>query len=226
MKIKLSKIINLFSVVLLFKVITGCDAAEVTSGTVSLSFSPSNITNKISDNTIQLDTVKILLRDIKIKNQSDGNEQQIKTEPIVVYLNLSNMTTDFAVASIPPGNYNRVRFSVHKLETSEIPPDPEFKEGTDSTKRYSVIVKGLYNSTPFIYKSKKSAHQDIKLEEPIIVENNSEANLSITVDPLSWFYKAGVLLDPNDASNENDIDNNIKHSFLKCFRDDDYDGRQ
>jgi hypothetical protein len=226
MKFNIIRTANLFLAVLIVLIVGGCDSAEVTDGTVSLSFSPTNISNKANDNIIQLDTVKILLRDIKIKNQSGNGEPQIKTEPIVVYLSLSNMTTDFAVSNIPPGNYNRIRFSIHKLEASETPPDPEFRESADSSKRYSVIVKGLYNSIPFVYKSKKSAHQDIKLEEPLVVENNAEANLTITVDPLDWFYKNDVLLDPNDASNENDIDNNIKHSFKKCFRDDNYDGRQ
>jgi hypothetical protein len=165
------------------------------------------------------------LRDIKIKNQSGNGELNVKAGPFVVHLNLGGMTTNFAVANIPPGSYDRIRFRVHKLEVSETPPDPEFREGSDSSKRYSVIVKGEYNSVPFVYKSKKSAHQDIKLETPLVVEENSDANLTITVDPLSWFYKNDVLMDPTEAANENDIDNNIEHSFKKCFRDDDHDGK-
>lgn len=204
---------------------TGCDSTEITNGTISISFSPSNISNKISDSTLQLDTIKILMKDIKLKNQSGNGEMNVKTEPIVVHISLSNMTTDFAVSNILPGSYDRIRFSVHKPEYSEIPPDPEFKESADSNKRYSVIVKGLYNSIPFIYKSKKSAHQDIRLEEPVFIEDNTEANLTITVDPVEWFYKNDILLNPNDAANENDIDNNIAYAFKKCFRDDDHDGK-
>jgi len=45
------------------------------------------------------------------------------------------------------------------------------------------------------------------------------------VDPPNWFYKDNVLMDPNDSANENDINNNIEHSFKKCFRDDDKDGK-
>ena len=201
---------------------TGCDTAETTDGTVSISFSPSNITQKISGDTIQLDTVKILLRDIKIKNQSGNDEMNIKVGPFVVYLNINEMTTNFAVGNVPPGSYDRIRFRVHTLEDSETPPDPEFKEGS---LRYSVIVKGLYNSIPFEYKSKKSAHQDLKLETMILVVDNSTANLTITVDPLSWFYKDSILMDPTNQSNESDIDNNIEHSFKKSFRDDDHDGK-
>ena len=87
-----------------------------------------------------------------------------------------------------------------------------------------MIVKGKYNSEDFIYKSRKSAHQDLKLETPIEVDENEIANLTITVDPFSWFSDGTNLLDPTDPVNENDIDNDIKDSFKKCFRDDNHDG--
>ena len=214
-----------FAILLSFFALTfynGCDSTETTDATVSLIFTLSSITQKVSDDTIQLDTVKILLRDIKIKNQSGNDEMNIKAGPFVVYLNLSRMTTEFAVGNVPPGSYDRIRFRVHTLEDSETPPDPEFKEGS---LRYSVIVKGMYNSAPFVYKSKKSAHQDLKLETPIQVVDNSTANLTITVDPPGWFYKDNVLMDPNDPANQNDINNNIEHAFKKCFRDDNKDGK-
>ena len=203
---------------------SACDTAETTNSTVSLSFHSSQPLAKVADDTIELDTVKILLRDIKIKNQAGNNEPNLKVGPFVVYLDLSGMTTDFAIGDIPSGLYDRIRFRVHKIEDSETPPDAEFKEGNNSDLRYSVIVKGKYNSEDFIYKSRKSAHQDLKLETPIEVDENEIANLTITVDPFSWFSDGTTLLDPTDPANENDIDNNIKDSFKKCFRDDNHDG--
>jgi hypothetical protein len=165
---------------------TGCDSTETTDATVSVIFTLSSLTQKISDETIQLDDIKILLRDIKIKNQSGNREKNIKVGPFVVNLNLKGMTTDFAVGNVPPGNYDRIRFRIHTLEDAETPPDQEFIEG--------------------------------KLD-------NSTANLTITVDPVNWFYKDNVLMDPNDPANENDINKNIKHSFKRCFRDDDRNGK-
>lgn len=213
--------ISVVSAILFF---SGCDSAETTYGTVSLSFRPP-IIDKISADTIVLDTVKILLQNIKLKNQSSETEDQIHLGTMVVYLSVNQITTDFAVGNVPAGTYDRVRFEVHKCGGSEIPPDPEFREGNDSSLRYSVIVKGTVDSTSFVYKSTKSAHQDIKLETPITVEENSSANLTITVDPIGWFFTEGsVLLDPTDPANENDIDNNIAQSFKKCFLDNNYDG--
>ncbi|MGB5529115.1 MAG: hypothetical protein WBQ32_04020 [Ignavibacteriaceae bacterium] len=202
----------------------GCSSVEPADAKITLSFTGGTIINKIQDDTLQLDTVKILIRDIKIKNQSTNDTMKVKIGPFVVYIDLAGVTTDFAVGNIPPGNYDRIKFKVHKIEGSETPPDPEFKEGTDESLRYSVIVKGIINSIPFVYKSRKSAHQDLKLETPIIVEENGVANLTIIVDPFSWFTDGANLLDPTDPANENSIDNNIKDSFKKAFRDNNHDG--
>ena len=214
----------LISLVLAFISFWGCNSLEPTDAKVTLSFTNGTVIDKVQDDTIQLDTVKILLRDIKIKNQSTNDTISVKVGPFVVYLDLFGITTDFAIGNIPPGNYDRIKFKVHKIEGSETPPDPEFKEGTDESLRYSVIVKGTYNSNSFIYKSRKSAHQDLKLETPVVVEENGVANLTIIVDPYSWFTDGANILDPADTANENDIDNNIKDSFKKAFKDNDHDG--
>ncbi|MCJ7648563.1 MAG: hypothetical protein MUP85_08115, partial [Candidatus Lokiarchaeota archaeon] len=126
--------------------------------------------------------------------------------------------------SIPPGFYNEIKFKIHKLEGSEIPSDPEFKEGEDNSLRYSVIVKGKYNSVPFVYKSRKSAHQKVELDTPLEIVENTYTNLTITVDPFSWFMNGQTEMDPRDSANADMIDNNIAQSFKGACRDDDHDG--
>lgn len=211
----------------------GCDSTETTDSTVSLNFSTPILTQKVVDDTITLDTVKILLRDVKLQyefesdenfGKDDSSEVSVKVGPFVVYLNLNGVTTEFAVSNIPAGTYNKVKFKIHKIEASENPPDPEFREGDNSSLRYSVIVKGNYNSQAFIYKSRKSAHQKIEFENPLVIEPNTITNLTITVDPSTWFVQDNLILDPTDPENENDIDNNIKDSFKQCFKDSDQDG--
>lgn len=215
-----------------------CDTAENNNAVVSLNFSSGSGLSKTSVDALELTEVKILLRDVKLERddeedfESDSltdendDEEYVKAGPFVVNLNLSGMTTDFAVTGIPAGVYEEVKFKIHQIEGSEIPPDPEFKDGDDNSKRYSVIVKGNYNGEPFVYKSRKSAHQHLELNPPLSIEENTGVSLTITVDPYSWFYKNGVLLNPNDSSNINDIDNNIAQSFKKAFKDDDDDGEE
>lgn len=218
-----------------------CDTTETTDGTVSLSFSSGTPLQKVNDGALELTEVKILLRDIKLEMEDgiedenenegegehendDGGSYTLRVGPFVINLNLSGMTTDFVVANIPAGLYEEVKFKIHQIEASETSPDPEFKEGDDSSLRYSVIVKGLYNSDTFVYKSRKSAHQKLEFEPPIQLLENSELNLTIKVDPYNWFYKDDILMDPSDPANENDIDNNIEESFEEAYEDDDHDG--
>lgn len=221
-----------FLLTLLF--ITACDTTENTNGTLALSFSKGSTPQKPTDD-IQLNEVKILLRDIKLERESDDDSEgedgnydkdceYVKVGPFVVNLNINGPTTDFVVNYIPAGIYDELEFKIHKPKTSETSPDPEFKDGDDNSLRYSVIVKGVYNLNPFVYKSRKSVHQELEFEKLLVVEDNTSTNLTITVDPYTWFYKEGVLLDPTNPANESEIDNNIEHSFKKAFEDDDHDG--
>ncbi|MCG6915363.1 hypothetical protein LJE86_15760 [bacterium BMS3Abin03] len=213
---------------------TSCDTTQTTGGNFSLSFGPGTSLPKTTDDALELTDVKILLRDIKLEQESaskttdgdhegEGDEVVVKVGPFVVNLNLDAITTDVAISDIPVGTYNEIKFKIHTLEASETPPDPEFIDGQDPSKRYSVIVRGTYNSVPFIYKSSKPAHQKIRLEEPIEVVEGTPTNLTITVDPYTWFYKGDTFLDPTNSTNINDIDNNIAHSFRSAFRDNNHD---
>jgi hypothetical protein len=225
MKTKLFK--NIFSTLLgliILVVITACDTNDPNETSISMSFSVNSALPKIAADDFQIQNVKLLVRNIKIKNQSFEDSLHVKTGPVVVDLNLEGKTTEFAYSEIPAGTYNRIRFEIHKIEDSEVPPDSEFKESNESSDRFSVIVKGQLNGELFTYKSRKSAVQDIKLAEDLIVEEGEEANLTITVDPFSWFYEGDKFLDPNDNSNDDKIDNNLKYSFKRAFCDKDKNG--
>lgn len=226
MKNKINTLLLTAIAFLILFAFTSCDTTENNTGTVSLTFSKGVLLSKTVSDVIELDTVKILIRDIKIKSKSGTDSTSIKVGPFVVYLNLGGNTTDFAIGNIPANNYERIKFEIHKIQASESLSDPEFRDGEDESLRYSVIVKGKHNTVPFIYKSRKSAKQDLKLEIPVTVDENGVANLTIIVDPFTWFDDQGNTLDPTNPANESKIDNNIKDSFKKAFRDNNYDGNQ
>jgi hypothetical protein len=233
-----------FAVFIAFQ-IQGCNTNNInnpSSTSLSLSFATNQGLNKSNLVAIELDTIKILIRDIKLENESDSSDyeshwgmhsdtsfnyrsEDIKVGPFVVYLNLNGITTDFAVNNIPAGSYNEIKFKIHQIQASEVPPDPEFKEGNDNSLRYSVIVKGKYNSIPFVYKSRKSASQKIMLDTLLVVQENSITNLTISVDPTIWFMDGQTELDPTDSTNAYLIDKNISRSFRSAFEDDDHDGQ-
>jgi hypothetical protein len=192
--------------------------------TDNLSFSGTSSTDSVGDSQTYfiLDTVKILIKDIKL-NVANNNEDSInfKVGPFVLFLNLISSINEISSAIIPEGSYNKIKFEIHKLNNNEISPDPEFTEG------YSVIVKGWYYGNYFVYKSTKSAHQILSFPGNLPITTSDFSNITLIAKPYIWFIKNGSYLNPMDPANENDIDNNIKdninHNF-KAFRDNNKDG--
>lgn len=205
----------------------GCkDSVTSPPQTDNLSFSVMSSVDSIGDaqNVLVLDTVKILIKDIKL-DVANGNEDStnFKVGPFVLFLNLTSNINFISSAIIPAGIYQKIKFEVHKLNDNETVPDPEF---ADANGRYSVIVKGYYQGNYFIYKSSKSAHQILHF--PVILPISlSQSNVTMLVKPYIWFMKNDVYLDPRETSNSNDIDNNIKDNIknnFKAFKDDDKNG--
>lgn len=202
-----------------------CNNSAVTPQGDNLSFSGRGLMDSVGDsqNILVLDTVKILIKDIKL-NVANSNQDStnFKVGPFVLFLNLDSSTNIIGSAIIPAGEYEKIKFEIHKLNNNEISPDPEFTEG------YSVIVKGWYLGNYFIYKSDKSAHQILQFPK-IPVTTSILSNITLIVKPYIWFIDrtTGVWLDPTVLANSNDIDNNIKDNIknnFKAFKDNDRNG--
>jgi len=215
------------SVLLMFFVFLfyGCDnSTEVQNSGLSVTFYSGGSLQKVQNNTLQLNVVKALIRNLKFKSASSNGSSDIKLGPFVIHLNPNGINNEVMISNIPPGSYDRIRFEIHKVEDSETPPDPDFKDGESGSDRYSVIIKGSFNGNTFIYKSRRSTYQDIELQTPITIEDGKSVNLTITVNPYSWFFDEGGYLDPSDPSNESEIEMSIEHSFKDAFQDNNKDG--
>jgi hypothetical protein len=205
----------------------GCSDSVTSPQTDNLSFSVMSSADSIGDsqNILVLDTVKILIKDIKL-NVANNNQDStnFKVGPFVLFLNLSTSINFISSAIIPAGTYQKIKFEVHKLNDNEAVPDPEF---ADANGRYSVIVKGSYLGNYFIYKSTKSAHQILQFPSNLPIATSVLSNITLVVKPYIWFIKNDVYLDPRVPENSNDIDNNIKDNIknnFKAFKDDDKNG--
>jgi len=206
----------------------GCNnSSTVVPPTDNLSFSGMSSMDTVGDsqNILILDTVKILIKDIKLDLSNMGEDScDFKVGPFVLFLNLSSGVNIISSSVIPAGDYRKIKFEVHKLNDNEALPDPEF---SDANGRYSVIIKGWYLGNYFIYKSTKSAHQILQFPNDIPIALSVVSNITLMVRPYIWFIKNGTWINPFDTANSNDIDNNIKdninHNF-KAFRDNDRNG--
>jgi hypothetical protein len=207
----------------------GCNNSSVTPppNNNTLSFSALSSLDSVGDsqNILILDTVKIMVKDIKLDLETIAEDScDFEIGPFVLFLNLNSSINIISSKIIPAGSYGKIKFEIHKLNDNEVVPDPEF---ADANGRYSVIVKGWYLGNYFIYKSTKSAHQILHFPNTIPVTSTYLSNITMIVKPYIWFIKNGVYLDPRVSANSNDIGNNIKdninHNF-KAFKDDDRNG--
>lgn len=204
----------------------GCESTtEVQPDKLSVSFFSEGSMTKVQNNSIVLAEVKVLVRNLKLDRFDSGKSSDVKIGPFVVGLNPIGIKTGITANDIPSGTFKRVKFEVHKLEDNEVPPDPEFTEGQSGSQRYSAIIKGTFNNSPFVYKSQRTTYQEIEFATPLTIEDNSSVNLTIIVNPYSWFFENGDYLDPSDEANRSEIEMNIEHSFKNAFRDNNRDGK-
>ena len=229
LKSYLAKILVLPGLLLLLLMqFAGCDengGITVPSGVSELTVSVKS-DDAILDNpaSIVITEAKALIMDVEFEKQSNGKDELHQRGPFVLSFNTNGTIKEMGTQYIIRDNYTKIKFQLHKPEETETPSDPEFKEGTGTNQRYSFIIKGTYNGSSFVYKSKQSANLVINFAQ---VENINlkKANITVLFNKLKWFKNGSSEVNPNDPQNAGLIDINIKNSFSKVFRDDDKNGQ-
>jgi len=182
--------------------------------------------------TIDLTRVRLLLRTIQLHSDDDDRYADFRTAPTVVELNMDGFATEVEVADIPQGTYEKVSFRIHKPEDDGALPvgAEDFRVGASGNERFSMIIEGTYDGTPFVYRSSKSMQQRVDLDPDLVVEDAfaGPLNVALQVDVSRWFTdRDGNTLDPRNASERtaSEIDRSIRESF-RAFPDRDNDRRR
>ncbi len=217
--------LSLFCALVTLLFIQGCKSDDAVTPAVDNTevsmMSSGGVPDQSGLNALVLDSVKVLLKNIKLNVAAASDDSvNFKTGPFVVKLNMNSNVNVISSSLIPEGTYDKVKFEIHKIEDGEIAIDTAFSFGGG---RYSVVVYGKFNLVPFIYRSTKSAHQKLNFSPGVGISSATKSNITLSVQPYSWFWTGSDYLDPMNASNENDIDNKIKASF-KAFKDNNKDG--
>ena len=179
---------------------------------------------KTAGDTVIIESAKLLLKSIKFKTDVEDS-LDYKVGPFIVNLDLNGGITQIAANDIPNGTYDEIKFKIHKPEDDEAVSDTDFVAGATSDERYSIVIRGTYNGSPFMYRSKKDIEQELEINPPLVVtDSTNDVNATLLVAPAGWFMKDGNYLDPSNESNREDIDDNIKRSFKKAMKDNDHDG--
>jgi hypothetical protein len=207
---------------------TGCDE----SGGITIPSGVSELTVSVkADDTILDDPAaiviteaKALISEVEFEKESNGKDELHQRGPFVMNFNTNGTLIEMGTQYIIRDNYTKIKFLLHKPEETETPTDPEFKEGTAENQRFSFIIKGTYNGSSFVYKSKQSASIVINFPQTEYIDLK-KTNVTVLFNKLKWFKNGSAEVNPNDPQFESIIDNNITNSFSKVFRDDDKNGQ-
>lgn len=219
------KLMSLLLIAAAIAGISGCDE----NGGILIPSGSSNLTvsvkadDNITDANLVITEAKALITEVEFEKASNSKSERLLQGPFVVNFNLGGALTTLGTQYIIRDIYTKAKFKIHKPEDNESVPDPEFKEGTGESQRFSFIVKGTYNGNSFIYKSKNSSNIVINFNAAENI-NIKQANVTIAFNKLKWFKNGSIDLNPNDAQFEGLINDNIKNSFIRVFRDDNKDG--
>jgi hypothetical protein len=213
----------LFFAAVFMTALPGCDengGITIPSGATELTLSMRS--DETLDN-ITITEAKALVTDVQYERESSGRNQLHHTGPFVINFALNGSLTELLTGYIVRDKYTKAKFQIHKPGESETVSDPEFKEGTAESQRFSFIIKGTYNGTSFVYKSKKTMDLTINMNKVINV-NLKKQNITISLNETGWFKNGTAELNPNEPNNAVLIDNNIANSFKVAFLDDNKDG--
>ncbi|HEY5124421.1 MAG TPA: hypothetical protein VIK14_11865 [Ignavibacteria bacterium] len=212
---------------MVISVLNGCSNKDNITNPDKINLALNHFTTadtSVADDNLLLDTVKILLKDLKFGVSGSDDSISFYTGSFLLTLRFNSLVIALTSGLIPAGTYDEFKFEVHKLDTNEIISDPEF---TDANGRYSIITKGSFNGNRFVFKSVSSARKNLQFQNPAAVSSSDVTYITLSIKPYIWFLKNGNYLDPRIPANANDINSNIQnalnHSFI-AFKDNDRNG--
>ncbi len=207
---------------------TGISFVATTSASSSPAVAPSAFgsdSGTVAATTgLQIDTAKVLIKKLEFHSATEDS-LDFEQGPLVLTLNLDSTVTNVAIDNVPHGLYSAISFEIHKPRPNETVTDSDFVAGPKEDQRYSVVVKGFYNGTHFVFKSHRSAEVHIKLNPPLNISDSlSSYNATVKVDVSQWFVdQNGNIIDPTNPNNEEAISQAIRRSF-HAFEDNNHDG--
>ena len=206
----------------------GCDPAGgilVPSGATELSINMMSDDSAVDNpvDVVVITQAKVLLTNIQYERERDGLNQLHHTGPYVVNMDLNGGLSEILNGYIVRDIYTKAKFQIHKAGETETIPDAEFREGTAENQRYSMIIRGTFNGSAFVYKSKQTLEVVTNFNKSTNI-NLKKQNLTVVFNKTTWFNSGSTVLNPTTAANAPIIDANIQSSFKSAFQDDNKDG--
>jgi len=239
---------------------SGDSAGPASSARVAFSLSTSPATaapglSLVSDtlvgagpDTLVLDSVRVVLRDIRFERVEDGGCdddlgddhsasihddggvdddghdddacESYNAGPFLLDLPLGPGVERAFSVPVDTGSYDELRIRIHKPEDDGDPRDAAFLADHPEFNGVSIRAFGAFNGAPFEYTTDLSAEQRMNLIPPIVVAAAlSQVDVTIKVDLSGWFADGlGGLVDPASANAGGIHENLVESNITSSFR--------
>ncbi len=178
---------------------------------VTMSGSAMNMAKLQTSNTdsLVITMIKIHLDELELESVEDSLD--IEVNNTIISLPLGGAPIVLSDQEVIPGLYTSFELEVERPDSDE--PRPTDTDFWDESGRYSVVVIGTFNGEPFKFRSMEDFELEMEFEPALLLGDDSESRIHISVDYMSWFRQNGVFVDPRVASNREAIEARIELSF-------------
>ena len=164
--------------------------------------------------TLTVDEVKFFIEEMELGGARRTDD--FETNNFILNLPLDGTRFMITHVGIPAGYYDELELDITKPKSSVKVDDPDFRDGSRS---YSLVVRGTYNGTNYIFRSYSDFKIDVDINPHLEIKPGQNTVIAIALDFNSWFKDIdNSNMNPNDTSNTKQIIENIKMS-LSEFED-------
>lgn len=203
--------------------LSSCGGSNLSFSVRAGSIAPTVARSALTATTgITLSRIRLVIRKIELQKAGTPEIDEIASGPYLLDLSgasLDNGTVGKVLdAGFTPGTYSEIEMELHKPDSTEKGVNASLSDMVAAGA--SMIVDGTIDGAAFTFTTSVNAQQ--KFQGTIVLKDGS--NLTLNIDPSSWFVFNGARLDPRNSSNRSQIENNIQASF-KAFKDDNRVGK-
>lgn len=203
--------------------LSSCGGSNLSFSVRAGSIAPTVARSALTATTgITLSRIRLVIRKIELQKAGTPEIDEIASGPYLLDLSgasLDNGTVGKVLdAGFTPGTYSEIEMELHKPDSTEKGVNASLSDMVAAGA--SMIVDGTIDGAAFTFTTSVNAQQ--KFQGTIVLKDGS--NLTLNIDPSSWFVFNGTRLDPRNSSNRSQIENNIQASF-KAFKDDNRVGK-
>lgn len=158
-----------------------------------------------------LTEIKFVVEELELESATEDS-MDFEVENLIVNLPLDGSRIQLTSQPISAGFYDEFELEIEHDEDAQVFEDPDFYDGD---KRFSLVVKGIYNGEEFMFRSDEDFEIELELNPALeIADNSGSAQVAINIDNSAWFLDSeGNPLDPTDPANYEAINENIEQSF-------------